>query len=165
MKKPRPPTSTKLPIFTIGMEVYELWRDIARYMQGRARAAGYTHEQWRAMWYLASNEGITQASLADLLEIQPISLTRTLDRMAAAGLIERRPDPHDRRAQQLFLTPQAEPIIDMLRQELETLQQRATCGMSSEQQTEIVALLRQVRANFRKDDATIETPAKKAAQR
>ena len=164
MKKTRNPTATKPPVFTIGLEVAELSREMSRYVQSRARAAGYTHEQWRALWYLDRNSGITQACLAEMLDIQPISLTRTLDRMASAGLIERRPDPRDRRAQQLFLTPQAEPIIQMLRQEFDVLKERATQNMSPQQQTEMVALLRQMRANFQRDDLTEGASAKKAAQ-
>ncbi len=164
MKKSRTPTATKPPVFPIGLEVYELSREMNRYAQGRARAHGHTHEQWRAMWYLDRNAGITQACLAEMLDIQPISLARTLDRMAAAGLIERRPDPNDRRAQQLFLTPQAEPTIRMLQQEFEALKQRATRDMSPQQQAEMIALLRHMRANFQKDDLTNDAPAKKAAQ-
>ena len=164
MKKPRNPAATRPPVFTIGMEVVELSREMSRYVQARARAAGYTHEQWRALWYLDRNSGISQACLAEMLDIQPISLTRTLDRMAGAGLIERRPDPRDRRAQQLFLTPQAEPIIQMLHREFDVLKARATHNMSPQQQTEMVALLRQMRANFQKDDLTEDAPAKKAVQ-
>ena len=164
MKKTRSQNATRPPVFTIGMEVVELSREMARYVQARARAAGYTHEQWRALWYLDRNSGITQASLAEMLDIQPISLTRTLDRMAAAGLIERRPDPRDRRAQQLFLTPEAELILQMLRQEFDVLKTRATRSMSPHQQTEMVTLLRQMRANFQRDELTDDVPAKKAVQ-
>jgi MarR family transcriptional regulator for hemolysin len=151
-------------LFPIGLEVYELSRDMRRHFQTRARTDGYTHEQWRALWHLERNEGITQAGLADILDIQPISLTRTLDRMAAAGLIERRPDPNDRRALKLFLTPEAEPVLNTLRKAFDELRVRATQGMSEKQQSEMVALLRHMRANLDRDDSTVNTPAKKAAQ-
>lgn len=164
MKKSRNHSETKPPVFMIGLEVLGLSRELTRYAQARARAAGYTHEQWRALWHLERNEGITQAALADILDIQPISLARTLERMAGAGLIERRPDPNDRRALQLFLTPKAAPIIRLLHREFEELKQRATRNMSPAQQAEMITLLRQMRANFQEDDLTDDAPAKKAAQ-
>ena len=125
---------------------------------------GQTNEQWRALWHLNLNEGITQAGLADILDIQPITLARTLDRMAAAGLIERRPDPHDRRALKLFLTPQADPIIKMLQREFEELRALATQGMSPEQQSQMIELLRRMRANFDSYNLTASVPAKKSAE-
>ena len=58
--------------------------------------------------------GLKQSELADLLDLQPISLTRLLDRLADNGLIERRADPNDRRANRLYLKPAARPLLDRL---------------------------------------------------
>jgi MarR family transcriptional regulator for hemolysin len=60
---------------------------------------------------LDRSEGLKQSELAELLDLQPISLTRLLDRLARNGLIERRPDPNDRRANRLYLTPAARPLL------------------------------------------------------
>ena len=64
---------------------------------GRGRRLGLTRAQCRILGYLARNEGINQAGLADLLEIRPMTLVRQIDRMEDSGWIERRPDPADRR--------------------------------------------------------------------
>jgi MarR family transcriptional regulator, transcriptional regulator for hemolysin len=63
---------------------------------------------------LDRSEGLKQSELAEILDLQPISLTRLLDRLAENGLIERRADPNDRRANRLYLTPAARPLIEQL---------------------------------------------------
>jgi MarR family transcriptional regulator, transcriptional regulator for hemolysin len=59
--------------------------------------------------------GTNQACLADLLELQPITLTRLVDRLEAAGWVERRADPADRRVPRLYLTAKAAPLLDHTR--------------------------------------------------
>src|SRR5437868_12791988 len=78
---------------------------------GQQRRLGLTRAQCRILGYLARNEGINQAGLADLLEIRPMTLVRQIDRMEEAGWIERHPDPADRRARRLYLTAKARPIL------------------------------------------------------
>jgi MarR family transcriptional regulator for hemolysin len=92
--------------------------DVARllrtYADQRAAAFGITRAQWAVMARLDRSEGLKQSELAEMLDLQPITLTRLLDRLAHNGLIERRPDPHDRRAKRLFLTPAARPLLERL---------------------------------------------------
>ena len=64
---------------------------------------------------LSRNEGINQGGLAELLEVEPITLCRMVDRLQEAGLVERRPDPADRRAWRIHLTDEARPLLDQLR--------------------------------------------------
>jgi MarR family transcriptional regulator for hemolysin len=73
-----------------------------------------TQAQWAVLFRLDRAEGLKQSELAEMLDLQPISLTRLLDRLADNGLIERRADPNDRRANRLFLTPAARPLLDQL---------------------------------------------------
>jgi MarR family transcriptional regulator, transcriptional regulator for hemolysin len=92
--------------------------DVARllrtYADQRAAAFGITRAQWAVMARLDRQEGLKQSELAEMLDLQPITLTRLLDRLGDSGLIERRPDPHDRRAKRLFLTPAARPLLARL---------------------------------------------------
>jgi MarR family transcriptional regulator for hemolysin len=92
--------------------------DVARmlrtYADQRARQYGLSRAQWVVLVRLDRSEGLKQSELADILDLQPISLTRLLDRLAENGLIERRPDPNDRRANRLYIKPAARPIIDKL---------------------------------------------------
>jgi MarR family transcriptional regulator for hemolysin len=92
--------------------------DVARMLRTfsdqRARQFGISRAQWVVLIRLDRSEGLKQSELAEILDLQPISLTRLLDRLAANGLIERRPDPNDRRANRLYLMPAARPLIQQL---------------------------------------------------
>ena len=92
-----------------------LLHDVARLMRKRfeqnARGLGLTRSQCQVLAHLARHEGIPQSGLAEILEIEPITLTRILDRLEAGGLVERRPHPTDRRIRQLYLTAQAHPLL------------------------------------------------------
>lgn len=95
-----------------------LINDVARmlrtYADQRARQLGITRAQWAVMARLEHAEGLKQSELAEMLDLQPITLTRLVDRLCANGMIERRPDPNDRRAKRLHLTPLARPLMDRL---------------------------------------------------
>ena len=93
-----------------------LLHDVARLMRKRfeqnARDLGLTRSQCQVLAHLARNEGIHQGALAELLEIEPITLTRIIDRLEEAGLVERLLHHRDRRVRLLRLTPAAHPLID-----------------------------------------------------
>src|SRR5260370_31537783 len=82
---------------TLGFLLHEVARLLRRRFEQNARGSGLTRSQWQVLAYLALNEGINQSGLADLLEIEPITLGRIVDKLQILGLIERRPDPSDRR--------------------------------------------------------------------
>src|SRR5580704_19307784 len=92
--------------------------DVARllrtYADYRAAQFGMTRAQWAVLVRLDLYEGLNQSELAEMLDLQPITLTRLLDKLCDSGLIERRPDPDDRRAKRLFLTPAARPLLEHL---------------------------------------------------
>src|ERR1041384_3092699 len=92
--------------------------DVARllrtYADQRARRLGITRAQWAVMARLEHQEGLKQSELAEMLDLHPITLTRLVDRLCANGMVERRPDPNDRRAKRLHLTPLARPLMDRL---------------------------------------------------
>ena len=95
-----------------------LMHDVSRLMRyrfdARARDLGVTRPQWRALVHLARSPGSTQTELADLLDVEQITLCRMVDRLADAGLVERRPDARDRRVRRLHLLPPAHAIVDDL---------------------------------------------------
>lgn len=99
----------------LGFLVCDISRLVRRLFNSAGRGTGLTQPQWQAMFMISHNPGINQVTLADLLEIHPITLTQQLDRMQAAGWVERRPDPSDRRATCLFITPKGKPVLEKLR--------------------------------------------------
>jgi MarR family transcriptional regulator for hemolysin len=98
----------------IAFTIMEVARMLKTYADQRARCFGISRAQWVVLVRLDRTEGLKQSELAEILELQPISLTRVLDRLAENGLIERRADPHDRRVNRLYLTPAAKPLIAKL---------------------------------------------------
>lgn len=98
----------------IAISIIDVARMLKTYADQRARQFGISRAQWTVLMRLDRFEGLKQSELADVLDLQPISLTRLLDRLAENGLIERRPDPNDRRANRLYLTPAARPLLKQL---------------------------------------------------
>ena len=95
-------------------QLVESSRLLRNYIDHRAKTRGTTRAQWIVLFRLRAQEGLSQVDLADVLELQPISLVRLLDRLVEHGLLERRPDPRDRRANRLFLTPSGRQLVDDL---------------------------------------------------
>jgi len=141
--------------FPVVMDVYELSRTMRQYLSRATRSLGFTQEQWRALWHLSRNEGLTQTNLANLLEVQPISLTRALDRLAEQDLIERRPSPSDRRATQVYLTENARPVIAKLTEILDEFRTTAIAGLTGDELAQASSLLKRMRANLDKQDTTV----------
>ncbi len=109
--------------------ISDVGRLLRTYADQRARLMGMTRAQWSVLLRLERNEGLIQADLADVLDIQPITLTRLIDRLCDNGLVERRPDPNDRRAKFLFLTPAARPLLDRIVGEIEDLSETILAGV------------------------------------
>jgi DNA-binding MarR family transcriptional regulator len=113
-----------------------LTNDVARLLRQnfnrRAQDLGLSQAQWRTLARLSLQEGVNQATLAESLEIQPITLTRLIDRLQSAGLVERRPDPADRRAVRLYLTAQAQPLIQRMQALAAETREEAMKGLSAE---------------------------------
>ena len=95
-------------------QLVESSRLLRNYIDHRAKERGTTRAQWIVLFRLRQQEGLSQVDLADVLELQPISLVRLLDRLVEHGLLERRHDPKDRRANRLFLTAKGRRLVDDL---------------------------------------------------
>ncbi len=95
-------------------QLVESSRLLRNYIDQRAKGRGTTRAQWIVLFRLRQQEGLSQVDLADVLELQPISLVRLLDRLVEHGLLERRQDPKDRRANRLFLTASGRQLVDDL---------------------------------------------------
>jgi DNA-binding MarR family transcriptional regulator len=95
-------------------QLVESSRLLRNYIDHRAKDRGTTRAQWIVLFRLRQQEGLSQVDLADVLELQPISLVRLLDRLVEHGLLERRHDPRDRRANRLFLTASGRQLVDDL---------------------------------------------------
>lgn len=95
-------------------QLIETSRLLRNHIDQRAKERGTTRAQWIVLFRLRQQEGLSQVDLADVLELQPITLVRLLDRLVDHKLLERKPDPNDRRANRLFLTPKGRKLVDDL---------------------------------------------------
>lgn len=95
-------------------QLIETSRLLHAFIDERAKEFGTTRAQWAVLGRLRRQEGLTQVELAAQLALQPISVVRLLDRLVEQGLVERRTDPHDRRANQLYLTANGRRMIEEL---------------------------------------------------
>ena len=100
---------------TLPFEIAETAHALRKAFDRRAVGMGVTRAQWKVLFRLDRKPGLRQIELADKLDIEPITLSRIVDRLEEAALVERRPDPADRRAWRLHVTAQAQPLIAKLR--------------------------------------------------
>jgi MarR family transcriptional regulator, transcriptional regulator for hemolysin len=133
---------------TLGFLLHEVARLLKRRFEQNARSSGPTRSQWQVLAYLANTEGINQSGLADLLEIEPITLCRIVDKLQRLGLIERHPDPSDRRAWLLHLTPAARPKLSQLRRLGEVTRGEALAGVTKADTECLLRTLQVLKANL-----------------
>ena len=150
--------SQEIPGRTLGFVLNDVARLMRKRFEQRARAAalGLTRAQAAVLAHLARQEGINQAALAQLLELEPITLARLLDRLQAAGLIERRSDPKDRRAHLLYLTESAYPLLDRIFALAAEVREDALAGVAEADRGRLLDLLIEMKANLIADAVAAE---------
>jgi MarR family transcriptional regulator, transcriptional regulator for hemolysin len=128
-----------------------LMHEIARQMKicfdRRAQHLGLTRSQWRVLSVLRRNPGIKQTKLAECIEVEPITLVRLLDRMQKAGWIERRPDPKDRRANGIYLTPKVKAIVQEMRAIALDLRREYLRDISGKEHAQLLFCLKKIKKN------------------
>jgi len=135
---------------SVGFLVADVSRLMRRAFQKRLEGSSLTLAQARALVYVSRNEGVRQVDLAELLEIQPITLARLLDQLADTGLVERRAAPQDRRAYHVFLTPAAAPHLAAIAQVIKAIWDDGLRGLDAQQAEAVAFALRTMRDNFSK---------------
>jgi len=133
---------------TIGFLLNDSARLFRRAFNARTRDTGITALQWRLLIYLRRHQGIRQGPMAELIEVEPITLSRMIDRLEEAGLVERRADPSDRRAWLLYLAPGADELLTAMRATTDALTAEATEGLNAEEREQLSDLVERVRANL-----------------
>ena len=129
-------------------KIGDLSRLARRSFDARARQIGVTRQQWQVLVTLRRNEGVNQGGLAELLDVEPISVCRMVDRLQEADLVERRPDPADRRSWRLFLTAKAELLLAQLRPLADEMEAQALEGITPAQRNDLYVLLDAIHQNL-----------------
>lgn len=125
----------------------DLQRAVRAYADQQVAPYGITRAQWAVLVKLSRDEGLQQAKLAKLLAIRPITLTRLVDRLCASGLVERRADASDRRANRLYLTEAARPLMAKLRVLREEINQTALAHLKPTETDRLLAQLELIKSN------------------
>lgn len=140
MPQPNPPT--------IGYLLADLTRLFGRVFDRRAAHLGLTRAQWRALKRIHDREGLSQAELADGMDMEPIAVGRVIDRLQKAGFVERRADPDDRRRWRLHLLPQAMAVMDGIAEVSSRLRADALAGLDEDEVDAMLQSLMRIRDNL-----------------
>jgi MarR family transcriptional regulator for hemolysin len=140
---------TVSPARELGFALHDVARLLRTYSDQRARELGTTRAQWAVLSRLQRCEGAKQNELAEALDLAPITVGRLLDKLTAAGLVERRDDATDRRANRLFLTEKAAPALKELGALAEDLMGRALAGLDEDDIRAMQDSLATIKANLK----------------
>jgi MarR family transcriptional regulator, transcriptional regulator for hemolysin len=148
----------------LGFLLKDVSRLYTKRFEERATEIGVTLPQCKALAFLARNEGINQVRLAELTDIDPMSLVRILDRMEADGWIERRSDPNDRRARLLFSKNKSKPILERIWRVGDETRAEALGKLSAQQRNALIDLLETLHANLSELEPIPQSTARKPAR-
>jgi DNA-binding MarR family transcriptional regulator len=143
---------------TLPFEIGETAHALRKAFDRMAVGLGITRAQWKVLMKLSRQPGMRQVELADMMDIEPINLSRIIDRLEEAGLVERSSDPADRRAWRLQVTDKAQPIVRQLKTVGAGLVEQAFAGIDREE----IEIVRRVLARVR-DNAGRSAPISKAS--
>jgi len=129
--------------------LFETQRMLRLYADKLAVRYGITRAQWAVLAKLERTEGLKQSELADMMEMQPITLTRLIDRLCSNDLIERREDPKDRRANRLYLRPAARPMLTQLTKLRAEITQTALSHLTTAEANALTGQLEFIKNNVR----------------
>jgi MarR family transcriptional regulator, transcriptional regulator for hemolysin len=147
---------------TFGFLVHDVSRLVKRRFERAARQTGLpiTRRQAAVLLYIARKEGVSQAEVANWLDIEPIALVRMLDRLNEEGLVERRAHPTDRRVRTLWLQPAARPVVVRILEINMTIREEAFAGLAAGARDAMIAALGSIKDNLMlQEEAASERPA------
>jgi len=132
----------------LGFLLHHVDRLLKKRFEQNSRESGLTRSQWQVLSYLAQNEGINQARLAGLIEIEPITLGRIVDKLEAMGLIKRNPHPTDRRRWLLHLMPAARSRLEQAGEYGDVTRREALAGVSEADKQHLLKTLQALKQNL-----------------
>lgn len=150
---------------SLGFLLLDAARVLRRRFERESRDIPMTTAQLQIVVRLKLRDGMTQAELASLLDIEPMTLSRHLDRMEAAGLVERRACPNDRRARRVVVTDKARALVEPMRARALSVYEEAQAGLSPEERAALIAGLNTVIGNLSADEADEDEPRRAAGAR
>jgi MarR family transcriptional regulator for hemolysin len=139
------------PAREFAFAVHDVARLLRTYSDQRARELNMTRAQWAVLARLQRFEGVKQSELAEMLDLQPITLARLIDKLCGLGLVERRDDARDRRANRLFLTEKATPTLERLGALGEEMMRAVLAGFDPETIAEMTERMDRIKSNLKSE--------------
>lgn len=133
---------------SVGGLIHEIDRLVKKRFDRFAETTGMSRAQWHVLAHVSKREGINQAALADVVGVEPITICRMVDRLEALDLVERRPDPSDRRARLVHMTERARPGLERMKAAAQGLFEEALDGLTEDERAMLMSLLDRVRTNL-----------------
>ena len=146
----------------LGFLIHDAARLMRRRFEARASGFGLSAAQWRLLVRVTKEEGVAQARLAELLEIEPISVSRLIDRMEDGGWIERRSDAADRRVRMIFPTQKSRDAYASVKSLAGAVYEHALTGLSPRERDILVKALNTIIDNLSEGEASSCAPVKAA---
>lgn len=137
----------------LGFLVHDAARLLRKRFENKGRAYGLSAAQWRLLVRVVKDEGVAQARLAELLEIEPISVSRLIDRMEEGGWIERRQDASDRRVRTIFPTDKSREAFAAIKSVAGEVYDLALAGLDRDEKQVLVKALNTIITNLSEDEA------------
>lgn len=147
----------------VGFLLHDVSRLMRAWFDERAQAEGLTRAQWRVLVHLAPRQGINQRSLAEILELDNVTLSRHVDRLEQAGWLERRPDPADRRAWLLYVSEASFPVLDKMERLAVETHAAALAGISEAERAQLVATLERIKGNLSPAEPQVDAASEASA--
>ena len=145
---PRPNHKVDTPQRVIGIKVTVIARHLRQLFDDRVERMGVTRAKYMLIAAVARNPGVTQRSIATMLEVTDVTAGRLIDRVTADGLLERRENPQDRRAYCIYLTPAAEPLLDLVNGSVKAYERDIFAGFTETELATLDGLLERLSQNL-----------------
>ncbi|MEM5473788.1 MarR family transcriptional regulator [Hoeflea sp. AS60] len=142
-----------------GFLVHDVARLLRKKFEKRGQEHGLSSAQWRLLVKVVREEKATQARLAELMEIEPISVSRLIDRMEQGGWVKRCSHETDRRVKLVVPTDQSLAAYSDIKAVAVDIYNEAMTGLEEDQKQALVSALAIVVANLSSDETTTASPA------
>jgi DNA-binding MarR family transcriptional regulator len=137
-----------MPEPTLGFVLADVARLLRKRFEQNAKELGLTRSQWQVLAHLSRMEGVTQSVLAEVLEIEPVTLVPIIDKLQAMELVERRAHPTDRRMWLLYLREKTHDLLEDIRRIGDSTRAEALRGVAETDQRRLLKTLTQMKANL-----------------
>ena len=136
----------------VGFLIHDVSRIKKKVFNQKLADKNITRSQWWVLVHLAryeKKEGISQTKLAELMDQGKVSLGGLLDRLEKLELVERRPDPNDRRANRIVITPKGDNLLDDMYNISDELNKQVMAGIAKQDQTKLIEILSRIKENLK----------------